>query len=71
MNECLVNGEISTLVPALNSCFLVGKTSQIVVLAIAGLVSLRLVLETAPLAAAGVSITTGLVFGLLPAMRAA
>jgi uncharacterized membrane protein YfcA len=28
----------STLVPALNSCFLVGKTSQIVVLAIAGLV---------------------------------
>ena len=45
----------STLVPALNSCFLVGKTSQIVVLAIAGLVSFRLVLETAPLAAAGVA----------------
>ncbi len=40
----------ATLVPALNSCFLVGKASQIVVLAIAGLVSLRLVLETAPLA---------------------
>jgi uncharacterized membrane protein YfcA len=45
----------SRLVPALNSCFLVGKTSQIVVLAIAGLVSFRLVLETAPLAAAGVA----------------
>ena len=44
----------STLVPALNSCFLVGKTTQIVVLAIAGLVSLRLVAETAPLAAAAV-----------------
>lgn len=44
----------STLVPALNSCFLVGKLSQIVVLAIAGLVSFRLMLETAPLAAAAV-----------------
>ena len=32
----------STLVPALNSCFLVGKISQIVVLAIAGLVSVSL-----------------------------
>ena len=44
----------STLVPALNSCFLVGKMSQIVVLAIAGLVSARLMLETAPLAVAAV-----------------
>ena len=44
----------STLVPALNSCFLVGKTSQIVVLAVAGLVSFRLLLETAPLAVAAV-----------------
>jgi len=44
----------STLVPALNSCFLVGKMSQIVVLAIAGLVSFRLMFETAPLAAAAV-----------------
>jgi uncharacterized membrane protein YfcA len=44
----------STLVPALNSCFLVGKLSQIVVLAIAGLLSVRLALETAPLAAAAV-----------------
>jgi len=40
----------STMVPALNSCFLVGKASQIVVLAIAGLVGFRLMLETAPLA---------------------
>jgi hypothetical protein len=44
----------STLVPALNSCFLVGKISQIVVLALAGLVSFRLVLETTPLAVAAV-----------------
>jgi len=44
----------STLVPALNSCFLVGKLSQIVVLAIAGLLSVRLTLETAPLAVAAV-----------------
>ena len=44
----------STLVPALNSCFLVGKISQIIVLAIAGLVSFRLLLETAPLAVAAV-----------------
>ena len=40
--------------PALNSCFLVGKISQIVVLAIAGLLSVRLTLETAPLAVAAV-----------------
>lgn len=44
----------ATLVPALNSCFLVGKASQIVVLAIAGLVSLRLIIETTPLAVAAV-----------------
>ena len=44
----------STMVPALNSCFLVGKASQIVVLAIAGLVGFRLLLETAPLALAAV-----------------
>jgi hypothetical protein len=44
----------STLVPALNSCFLVGKISQIVVLAIAGLASINLLLETAPLALAAV-----------------
>ena len=44
----------STLVPALNSCFLVGKVSQIVVLSIAGLVSIRLLLETAPLAVGAV-----------------
>jgi hypothetical protein len=45
----------STLVPALNSCFLVGKISQIVVLSIAGLVSISLLLETAPLAVAAVA----------------
>lgn len=44
----------STLVPALNSCFLVGKATQIAVLAIAGLVSLRLALETTALAAVAV-----------------
>ncbi len=44
----------STMVPALNSCFLVGKASQIVVLAIAGLVGFRLLLETTPLALAAV-----------------
>jgi len=40
----------ATLVPALNSCFLAGKISQIAVLVSAGLVSLRLVFETTPLA---------------------
>jgi hypothetical protein len=45
----------SVLVPALNSCFLVGKMSQIIVLAIAGLVSLRLVFETTPLAITAVA----------------
>ncbi len=44
-----------TMVPALNACFLVGKLSQIVVLALAGLVGLQLVLETAPLALAAVA----------------
>ena len=44
----------STLVPALNSCFLVGKATQIAVLAVAGLVSFSLLLETAPLALAAV-----------------
>ncbi len=39
-----------TMVPALNSCFLVGKLSQIIVLSAAGLVSLQLVVETTPLA---------------------
>lgn len=43
-----------TMVPALNSCFLVGKLSQIVVLSAAGLVSLQLVIETTPLALAAV-----------------
>jgi len=45
----------NVMIPVLNSCFLVGKTSQIVVLAIAGFVSLRLVIETTPLAIAAVA----------------
>jgi uncharacterized membrane protein YfcA len=40
----------ATLVPALNSCFLAGKISQIAVLAVAGLVGIGLLLETLPLA---------------------
>ncbi len=44
----------NTMVPALNSCFLVGKVSQIVVLSLAGLVSFGLLIETAPLAIAAV-----------------
>jgi len=42
------------MVPALNACFLVGKLSQIVVLSLAGLISLKLLIETAPLALAAV-----------------
>ena len=44
----------NTMVPALNSCFLVGKVSQIVILSMSGFVSLALILETAPLALAAV-----------------
>ena len=44
----------ATLVPALNSCFLIGKVSQIVVLVVAGLVGAGLLLETLPLALAAV-----------------
>lgn len=40
----------TTMVPVLNSCFLVGKASQIVVLGVAGLVGFGLLLETTPLA---------------------
>ncbi len=45
----------ATMVPALNACFFIGKASQIVVLAVAGLVSIGLVLETLPLALAAVA----------------
>ena len=48
------------MVPALNSCFLVGKISQIAVLSIAGLVTMSLIVETAPLALAAV---VALIFG--------
>ncbi len=44
----------ATMVPALNGCFLVGKLSQIVVFSMTGLVSLKLLAETAPLAVAAV-----------------
>ena len=42
------------MVPALNACFLVGKLSQIVVFSLLGLVSLNLLIETAPLALSAV-----------------
>lgn len=42
------------MVPALNSCFLAGKISQIVVLSLAGFISQGLLLETFPLAVAAV-----------------
>jgi hypothetical protein len=45
----------ATMVPTLNACFLVGKTTQILVLAIAGLVGMSLVIETTPLALAAVA----------------
>ena len=38
------------MVPAMNLCFLIGKVSQIAVFAAAGLVDLRLILTTTPLA---------------------
>ncbi len=45
----------ATMVPALNACFLSGKLMQILVLSAAGLVGLRLVLETGLLALAAVA----------------
>jgi len=45
----------TTMVPTLNACFLVGKASQILVLAIAGFVGFRLMLETTPLALAAIA----------------
>jgi uncharacterized membrane protein YfcA len=44
----------TSMVPALNACFLVGKISQIAVLSLAGLVSFTLLYETLPLALAAV-----------------
>lgn len=38
------------MVPAMNLCFLIGKLSQIVVFAVAGLVDFQLILTTTPLA---------------------
>ncbi|MCP4470442.1 MAG: sulfite exporter TauE/SafE family protein [Gammaproteobacteria bacterium] len=45
----------ATMVPTLNACFLSGKVSQILVLAIAGLVGMNLIIETVPLALAAVA----------------
>lgn len=44
----------SEMVPVLNTCFLIGKISQIAVLALAGFVSFSLLYETAPLAIAAI-----------------
>ena len=43
------------MVPALNTCFMVGKLSQIVVLSAAGLVSMALLIETTSLALTGLA----------------
>ncbi|MEM7207993.1 MAG: sulfite exporter TauE/SafE family protein [Pseudomonadota bacterium] len=44
-----------SMVPALNSCFLMGKLAQIVVLSFAGFVTWTLLAETSPLALVGVA----------------
>ena len=49
-----LNTPRATMVPVLNSCFLIGKVSQIAVLSVAGFVSLALMTATAPLALAAV-----------------
>ena len=41
------------MVPVLNTCFMIGKVAQIVILTFAGFVTLGLALETAPLAITG------------------
>jgi len=50
----------SKMVPIFNTCFLIGKLSQMGVLAIAGLVSLSLLAQTTPLAVCAI---VGLVLG--------
>jgi hypothetical protein len=55
-----LNTARATMVPTLNACFLAGKSSQILVLAIAGLVGMGLIIETTPLALAAV---VALLFG--------
>ena len=49
-----------TMVPVLNTCFLIGKMSQIAVLSMAGLVSFTLFYETMPLA---ITAVIALLFG--------
>ncbi|MFT5505894.1 MAG: putative membrane protein YfcA [Gammaproteobacteria bacterium] len=41
----------STIIPVMNSCFLVGKISQIIVFSLTGLIGASLVIESLPLAA--------------------
>ena len=50
-----INCNRSVMVPVLNSCFFIGKASQIVILSFAGFFSLSLALETLPLAITAVS----------------
>lgn len=50
-----INCGRAVMVPVLNSCFFIGKASQIAILSIAGFFSLSLALETLPLAIAAVS----------------
>jgi uncharacterized protein len=42
-----------TMVPVMNTCFMIGKLSQILILSVAGFISATLLVETIPLAAAG------------------
>ena len=43
------------MVPVLNTCFLMGKLSQIAVLSLAGMVNMELVMRTVPLAVAALA----------------
>ena len=45
----------SSMVPVINTCFLIGKLSQITILSAAGMVSLMLAAQTVPLAAAALA----------------
>ena len=45
----------SSMVPVINTCFLIGKLSQITILSAAGMVSLMLAVQTVPLAAAALA----------------
>jgi len=45
----------SSMVPVINTCFLIGKLSQITILSAAGMVSLMLAVQTVPLAVASLA----------------